>query len=112
MVLFCFRENSKFEGISLIVEISHQETLMTNLVIYGTSACHLCEEASEIVRKVQSVHPFSLNEIDIIDDDQSYERYSLTIPVLSNASGTRILCWPFDEKQVHQFLVEIKDQNT
>lgn len=63
---------------------------MRHYHLYGTSACHLCEQAEQHLRTLgltYSVH-------DIVDDAALYQRYQLRIPVLVDADG-RELDGPF-----------------
>ena len=69
------------------------------MILYGTSACHLCEQAETML--VQQGAKF--RSVDISDSDELFERYGLTIPVLQNDNGQE-LNWPFDEKALQGFL--------
>ncbi|MBT2758563.1 glutaredoxin family protein [Mesobacillus foraminis] len=44
--------------------------------------CHLCEEAKELLEKLQRTWQFDLLEVDIDKDDDLTERYGITIPVV------------------------------
>lgn len=74
------------------------------LTLYGTSACHLCEQAEQVL---QSVLDAGLAECvaleDISEDDTLMQRYALRIPVLTRADGAE-LDWPFDEAGVLAFV--------
>ncbi|WP_067219597.1 glutaredoxin family protein [Marinomonas gallaica] len=73
---------------------------MSNIVLYGTLGCHLCEEAEIWLR-----HFFGdvgLTHIDIADDEQLVNQYGLRIPVLSN--GVIEADWPFNEAKVDKVL--------
>ncbi|TXS92972.1 glutaredoxin family protein [Parahaliea maris] len=66
------------------------------LELLGTSGCHLCEQAEEILQALQAAGcTFSYEVVDIADDDVLFERYGLLIPVLR--SGSEELHWPFEE---------------
>ena len=73
------------------------------LALYGTSACHLCEEATVIVTPLARILGLSLVLIDIAGDESLEGRYGTRIPVLSRSDGGE-LCWPFDAAKVHEFL--------
>lgn len=68
-------------------------------ILYGTSACHLCEQATEILTALQS-HGFRWQEIDISNEDLLLARYGTKIPVLQDTSTGRELNWPFDHNDV------------
>ena len=69
------------------------------MILYGTSACHLCEQAESML--VQQGAEF--RSVDISDSDELFERYGLTIPVLQNDNGQE-LNWPFSPLQLAEFL--------
>ena len=68
---------------------------MTTVTLYGRPGCHLCEEALEVVRRVQAAHPFALVEIDIETDDELLKRHLERIPVIA-----------VDGEQLFEFFVD------
>ncbi|MGN0921336.1 MAG: glutaredoxin family protein [Cellvibrio sp.] len=72
-------------------------------MLLGTSGCHLCDLAEEVLYRVQSLHPFRFIHADIIDRDDWIENYAEKIPVLLNGQGPA-LCWPFDDEAVIAYL--------
>ena len=78
---------------------------MTALVLYGTSACHLCELAEDLLRDVKAQRPgLQFEKIDIANDDQLIERYGVRIPVLKRLSDDAELVWPFDDFTLREWL--------
>lgn len=73
----------------------------TDLILYGTIACHLCEEAEALV--LQTAPELSLTKVDIVDDEQLFATYRYSIPVLKDHQG-RELFWPFDANALKEFL--------
>ena len=73
------------------------------LVLYSTSACHLCEQALELLRLFPG-SGWTLDEVDISDSDSLFERYGLTIPVLHREDTGAELNWPFDSEDVARLL--------
>ena len=69
------------------------------LILYGTTACHLCELAAALLLAAG----VSFEEVDISQSDELFERYGLTIPVLRRDDGQE-LNWPFDEEALARFL--------
>jgi len=63
------------------------------LILYGTSECHLCEQAQE---QVLAAAGRPAIEIDVAEDDGLYQRYGLRIPVLRRQDTGAELDWPFD----------------
>ncbi len=70
------------------------------LVLYGTSCCHLCEQAEAILHELGAV----AKHIDIVEDDDLLEKYGVRIPVLRRADNGAELGWPFDAAAVTSFL--------
>lgn len=69
------------------------------LTLYGTSACHLCEIAQEMLQQRGA----SFEIVDISESDALFERYGLTIPVLKRADEAE-LNWPFGDEELVAFL--------
>ncbi|GAW85897.1 conserved hypothetical protein [Bathymodiolus platifrons methanotrophic gill symbiont] len=65
---------------------------MTKLTLLGTSACHLCEQAEDLLQQLDVTY----QKIDIAEQEQWQERYAIKIPVLLNMQNQKELCWPFD----------------
>lgn len=77
------------------------------LILYGTSACHLCEEATAILLPITSASGIAMLQVDIADEDELMTRYGLRIPVLA-CNGLE-LDWPFNAEQIVEFLRCQKD---
>lgn len=77
---------------------------MSRFILYGTSACHLCEIAEQMLEAASAADSrIEFAKIDISDSDSLFERYGVKIPVLRHEDG-RELDWPFDELQLREFL--------
>ena len=74
------------------------------LVLYGTSACHLCEVAQEMLDHY-SAHSIQISytKCDISESDDLFHRYGIRIPVLQRGDGAE-LDWPFSAQQLALFL--------
>ncbi len=90
---------------------------MTELLLYGSSGCHLCEQAEEVLEPVL-VHindqlvrggredaVLVLRVVEITDSPELMARYAIRIPVIKYAAEADELGWPFDEAQAFDFLV-------
>jgi hypothetical protein len=75
------------------------------LYLYGTSSCHLCEEASAFLVFLKQELQFDWTEADIADDDKLLQRYGLKIPVLYRTDNDAELCWPFSRDAIKSFLL-------
>jgi hypothetical protein len=76
--------------------------LPAHLILYSTSACHLCEEALQIVQPIAKAVNLDLLQVDIAGDESLETLYGLRIPVL--VFDKRELGWPFDTPQLLKFL--------
>lgn len=77
----------------------------TELVLFGTYGCHLCEQAEWLLQPLHNNGHWRLTVVDIAehaDSDALIERYGLRLPVL--CFGTDELDWPFDLVQVEHWL--------
>jgi hypothetical protein len=74
------------------------------VVLYGTSACHLCEQALSMTQAwIDNGMPVFVRAVDIADRDDLFERYGLVIPVLLRADEQE-LAWPFSIEELGSFL--------
>lgn len=74
------------------------------LLLYGTSACHLCDEAAAMLEAMRALAPgLCVARVDIADSDALFARYALVIPVLRRADGAE-LHWPFTPEALQRFL--------
>ena len=47
------------------------------VTLYGKAECCLCDEAMEVLRKVDAVVPFDLEKIDIANNPELLEKFGL-----------------------------------
>ncbi|MEP0202636.1 MAG: glutaredoxin family protein [Halioglobus sp.] len=74
------------------------------LVLYGTEACHLCDQAEALLVASLSTRSDSpYRKVDISTDDALFERYGWIIPVIARPDGKE-LNWPFDSVVLDEFL--------
>lgn len=88
-----------------ITEIATTTGRGTELVLFGTYGCHLCEQAEWLLQPLHNSGHWRLTVVDIAehaDSDALIERYGLRLPVLR--FGTHELDWPFDLVQVERWL--------
>ncbi|UOA08103.1 glutaredoxin family protein [Methylobacter sp. S3L5C] len=78
---------------------------MIQLLLLGTSGCHLCEQAQEIINAcLPDNHGITIEIIDIAEQDQWQEKYAIRIPVLYHPETQKELGWPFNEVQIKAFI--------
>ena len=68
---------------------------MTQLVLYTTSHCHLCEQALALLINLKEQHAINWLTKEISDDDDLIEKYGITIPVIQRMDNQAELNWPF-----------------
>ena len=74
---------------------------MENIILYGTSECHLCEAAEKLLVSVLSEKDYTKS--DIAFSQELFEKYSEVIPVVKRNDGKE-LAWPFDSQSLRVFL--------
>ncbi len=52
------------------------------VTLYGKAECCLCDEAMEVLHKVDAIVPFDLEKIDISGNPELMARFGLKIPVI------------------------------
>ena len=70
------------------------------LILYGTTFCHLCEQAEALIQAAD----VAAEHVDIAEDDGLLERYGTRIPLLKREDSGAELGWPFDESTLREFL--------
>jgi hypothetical protein len=81
--------------------------LAPDLILYGTSACHLCDEALAVLEPIVNSFGMTMLQVDIADDNDLMSCYGLRIPVLFYNGHE--LGWPFNPDQVASFLSRHND---
>lgn len=80
---------------------------MQKILLYSTSACHLCEQALAVIEPL--LQGRSLQIVDIVEDEQLMQRYAIRIPVLGLEDAPDVdLGWPFTSEQVQAWMFELK----
>ncbi len=75
---------------------------MSQLILYYTEFCHLCEEAETLL--LAAGLSGSYKKIDIDDDPELLDRYEIYIPVLRRSDNQQELFWPFRQQELAVFL--------
>jgi len=81
---------------------------MINVVIYSKSGCCLCVKAKAILLRVQTEIPFTLQEIDISQNQTLFEKYQYVIPVVA-INGQDLFISKISEFRVRKALLKIND---
>ncbi len=83
-------------------------TTKSNVVIYSKSGCCLCDKAKAILLKVQTEIPFTLQEIDISQNQALFEKYQYVIPVVA-INGEDLFVSKISDFRFRKALLEIND---
>ena len=83
--------------------------LIRNVLLLGTSGCHLCDSASVVVERfneLMKAHEFALEveRVDIAASKEMVDLYGVRIPVLIDGVTRAELDWPFNEQSLYEFL--------
>jgi thiol-disulfide isomerase/thioredoxin len=57
-------------------------TAILSIKFYTKPKCSLCDEVRVFLTQLKKTYPLSVEEINILDDPDLYERYKYEIPVL------------------------------
>lgn len=71
--------------------------------VYSKPDCCLCDEAKDVLRRVQADQPFVLREVDIESDPELMARYGEEIPVVFVA-GRKAFKYRVDEAELRRKL--------
>jgi len=74
---------------------------MIQIDIYSRPGCHLCDDAKEIIERVQRRYPFSLRVINIESDPGLEKLYGEQIPVVL-INGNKAFKYHVDEHELEQ----------
>jgi len=74
--------------------------LRMDIKLYGTTCCHLCDEAEAILHEIG----IEADHVDVVEDDELLEKYGFRIPVLKRVDTGAELGWPFDALAISRFL--------
>ncbi len=66
--------------------------MRAQLVVYGRTECHLCQEMINALQQLQERLPFNFEVIDIDNDPELKELYNEQIPVLMALHEKQEIC--------------------
>jgi len=69
---------------------------LSEIILLGTSACHLCEQAENLLQPLNILY----KKIDIAEQEQWQKDYAIKIPVILDLETHRDLCWPFTAEDI------------
>ncbi|WP_445366177.1 glutaredoxin family protein [Microbulbifer sp. ANSA001] len=76
------------------------------LMLYTTLGCTLCEKAKLEIWPLLKQYGLRLKEVDIADDDELFERFHLSIPVVGLGNPDDVRAWPFSQSQLDEWLAQ------
>jgi len=75
---------------------------MSQLLLYYTEHCHLCDEAEALLQ--MSGFSGAYVKVEIENDPGLLEMYEIHIPVLKRTDNEKELHWPFGQRELAAFL--------
>ena len=82
---------------------------MTEIVLYTKPGCCLCDKVKVQLQKVRALEPFSLKEVNILQDSEAYAKYHEEIPVVL-VNGRKTFKYHLDEGMLLQKLRSLPTQ--
>jgi len=67
-----------------------RETLMSAVELFSKDDCSLCDEAKELIRKVNNDFHFAVTETKLTPGDRDFLKYEKMFPVLVASNGKQI----------------------
>lgn len=74
---------------------------MSQLVLYYTEHCHLCDEAEALL--LASGHGECYTKVEIENNPGLLMLYEIHIPVLKRTDNEKELFWPFGKQELAEF---------
>ena len=68
---------------------------MSLVTLYTKPGCHLCDDALDILQRVQKLQPFTLEEVNVQEDPALLAEYGDQIPVVT-LNGTFLFEYEVD----------------
>lgn len=81
---------------------------MHQLVLYGRSGCHLCEDMTLALAEFKRALQFDFVTIDVDSDPELRERYGMLVPVL--ALDGREICHYFLDLQALRAVLDAREK--
>ena len=79
-------------------------------LLLGTSSCHLCELAEELINECLATETgIKIELIDIAKQTQWQQDYATLIPVLLHPKLLQSLNWPFTKENILTFIEQNHD---
>lgn len=71
---------------------------MIKVVVYSKPDCHLCDDVKAQLQKLKESHRFELREVNILQDQEAFEKFREEIPVVF-INGKKAFKFHLDEKE-------------
>lgn len=75
---------------------------MKKFRLYGSDGCHLCEEALTLCENAGIAE--AVEHIDIVENEEYFEQFKFSIPVLERLEDSKKLFWPFTDEQIKEIV--------
>ncbi|WP_237064755.1 glutaredoxin family protein [Microbulbifer guangxiensis] len=80
--------------------------MASELILYTTLGCTLCEKAKPEIWPVVEAFDLRLKQVDIADDEQLMQRFATSIPAVGLGDPGDVCLWPFDQARLAEWISE------
>lgn len=80
---------------------------MSQLQLFSTLGCHLCDDAKAIIEPLTQEYQLSYMEVEISERAEWVKAYGVRIPVVKSVASGKEIGWPFDAVEFEQWLRSI-----
>lgn len=80
---------------------------MRDFYLLTKDNCPLCVQAIQLIHHQALEEPIRLHMVDIAQDPELLQEYGVLVPVLVRGQDDQELKWPFQEKQLREFLEDV-----
>jgi glutaredoxin len=84
---------------------SHQQPQRARVTLVTRAGCHLCDEATMVLRRLSAENGFAWDELDVDADPERADAYGDKVPVIL-VDGEEHGCWRVEEARLLRALSE------
>lgn len=84
-----------------MASLGHRVVDAMKITIYSKKDCHLCEEAKQVLKRFVDEYSLEIEEIDINEDKDLFEKYQFEIPVIF-LNDRKLFKYRIDEEKLRK----------
>ena len=77
---------------------------MSQVLLYTTLGCHLCDDALAIAQPILDRTGWEVSLVEIADSQELMSKYGIRIPVLARLDNQKEIGWPFGIEEIEELL--------